>query len=409
MRATLTLLLAGLVGLLAPSLVLAQSFQEAITRALSNNCEGLNGQPPSGTYQPNLSDVCNDIPGGAGSTSSGSIASQGSTGTGAEARRILLRLEEKRQEANLGVGVRAASADQSQQRGRLGVFLTTEFEWVNKSTSPNEPAFESSSKGFIAGADYAFFPWLTAGGAVHYSYLDGNFDSQGGSFNTQAFGFTLYGSASPMPNLFIDGTIGYIHREYEISRRANFFMSNGAVAAGADGFADGNTTGDEFNLGVLGGYDFHLGALTVGPRAGVSYLTNSINGYAENPRPTQSPTGLELVYDDQHRESLTTKLGFFASYAFGVGFGVLVPQVNAEWVHEFLDNQRVVYFRFREDNLQARLRFQTDKPDRDYFHVGAGLVLVLPKDISAFVSYRALLGYNDRIAHTLDAGIRIAF
>ncbi|HKZ08925.1 MAG TPA: autotransporter outer membrane beta-barrel domain-containing protein [Methylomirabilota bacterium] len=353
-----------------------------------------------------MSAVCLAGPSGPGSTAGGSIASQGNESAGTEARRILLRLEEKRQETSLG-GIRAASADQNAQRGRLGVFLTTEFEWVDKNVSPNEPAFETSSKGLIAGADYAILPWLTAGAAVHYSYLDGSFDGDRGSFNTQSFGFTLYASASPMPNLFIDGTIGYIHREYDISRRANFFLPNGVAAA--DGFADGSTSGDEFNVAVLSGYDFHVGAFTVGPRFGVNYSTNSIDGYAENPRGTQPPTGLELVYDDQHRESLTTRLGFYSSYAFGTGFGVLVPQLSAYWVHEFLNDQRVIYFRFREDNLQARLRFQTDKPDRDYFHVGAGLVLVLPKDVSAFVSYRVLLGYDDRIAHTLDAGVRVQF
>ena len=408
-RSGLALLLVGLASLLVHTPAQAQSFDEAIHRALDLNCQGLSGAPspsPPGQYGVNLgTNICNGG-GGVGTTAGGSIAGQGSESAGTEARRILLRLSEMRQDASLGSGVRAASADQGLQQGRLGVFLTTEFEWINKSNSPNEPAFDSSSKGFIAGADYAFLPWLTAGAAVHYSYLDGDFDSRGGSFNTQSYGFTLYGSITPMPNLFVDATIGYVHREYEISRHAVYDPLGLPVV---DGFADGNTTGNEFNMGALAGYDSHFGALTVGPRAGFEYSTNSIDKYAENPRGTQPPTGLELAYDEQHRDSLTTKLGFFASYAFGVGFGVLVPQVNGEWVHEFLNDQRVIYFRFREDPAGARLRFQNDKPDRDYFRLGAGLVLVLPKDVSAFLSYRVLLGYDDRIAHTLDAGIRIAF
>lgn len=403
-RAGLALLLAASAGFFAAGRAEAQVFSEVIRNSLDGNCQGLSGI--TGSYGANLGAICSA--GGSGNTSAsgGSIAIQGTQGVGSESRRLLLRLEEQRQDARLGSDVRAASADQTLKQGRLGLFFTSEFEWVNKSQSPFEPAFDSNSKGFIAGADYALFPWLTMGGAVHYSYLDGEFTGDNGSFNTQAMGFTLYGSFSPMPNLFVDATIGYVHREYDISRRATYIT---VIPSVVDGFADGSTTGNEFNMGVVAGYDFHLGGFTVGPRAGVNYWTNHINSYAEGPRGTQAPTGLELAYDDQHVDSLVTKLGFYASYAFGLGFGVLVPQISGEWVHEFLNNQRVIYFRFREDNAASRLRFQNDKPDRDYFHVGAGLVLVLPKDVSAFVSYRVLLGYNDRIAHTLDAGIRIQF
>lgn len=402
-RSGLIWLMGALAGLFVHASVAAQSFDDAVRNSLDFQCRGLTGN--SGNYRPSLDAICSAAP-GPGATGGGSIASQGSEGAGAEARRILLRLEEKRQDAGRSNGVRAASADQSFQKDRLGLFFTTEFEWIRKSSSPNEAAFDSSSKGFIAGADYAVLPWLTAGAAVHYSYIDGHFTGDGGSFTTQALGFTLYGSASPMPNLFVDATIGYIHREYEISRRTFY---DTLIAAPVDGFADGNTTGNEFNVGVLAGYDFHVGALTAGPRVGVNYSTNDIGSFAENPRGNQDPTGLEVAYDDQHRESLVSKVGFFASYAIGVGFGVLVPQISGEWVHEFLNDQRVIYFRFREDNNGTRIRFQTDRPDRDYFHLGAGLVLVLPRDISAFVSYRVLLGYDDRIAHTLNAGLRVAF
>ena len=384
----------------------AQSFNDAMQNALSFQCGGLAG--PSGNYQSSLDSICTAIPSVQGSNSGGSIASQGASGTGAEARRILLRLEETRQDAQRDLGVRAASADEAMQRGRLGMFLTSEFEWINKTQSPNEPAFESFSKGLIAGVDYALFQWLTLGGALHYSRVNGDFGGDGGHFVTDAIGFTIYGSINPMPNLFIDATVGYIHREYEITRRANFFAPNGTFV---DGFALGNTSGDEFNMGALAGYDFVFKALTIGPRFGVNYTTNDIAGYDEVGQQAKPDfdTGLELSYNRQHRESLVTKLGFFASYALSMGLGVLVPQVGAEWVHEYLDNQRVIYFRFREDNDQAKLRFQTDKPDRNYFHLNAGLVMIFPKDVSAFLSYQALVGYNDRVAHTLNAGVRIGF
>lgn len=393
---------------LAPSAAQAQSFNDAIQGALGFQCRGLRGSPPSADYQSSLSDICGSIPNVPGSSSGGSIAIQGNSQEGSEQRRILRRLEEKRQEAR-DSGIRAASAD-SGQMGPLGFFLTSEFEWINKSASPNEAGFDSDSKGAIVGFDYGLTKMVTVGLAIHYSRADGEFDGQGGSFHTDNLGVTLYASASPFPNFFIDGTIGYIYREYETNRRATYIAPMNPAGV-TDGFAHSNTSGDEFNLGVNAGYDFFMKALTFGPRFGVDYSTIDIAGFEEVGQKNRPDfdTGLELAYKRQHRDSLTTKLGIFASYALGMDFGVLVPQFTAEWVHEFLNEQRTIFFKFREDNAGAQLRFQTDEPDRNYFRVGLGLVLVLPKNISAFINYRTLLGYNDRIAHTLNAGLRVGF
>jgi len=57
----------------------------------------------------------------------------------------------------------------------------------------------------------------------------------------------------------------------------------------------------------------------------------------------------------------------------------------------------------------GQLRFNNDPPDRDYFHAGAGLVLVLPGGFSPFLNYRALLGYNDQSGHAVTVGLRFPF
>src|SRR5690348_18514749 len=41
-------------------------------------------------------------------------------------------------------------------------------------------------------------------------------------------------------------------------------------------------------------------------------------------------TGLELAYDRQHQDSLTTVAGLFGSMAISTGIGVFVPQVTAD-------------------------------------------------------------------------------
>ena len=95
--------------------------------------------------------------------------------------------------------------------------------------------------------------------------------------------------------------------------------------------------------------------------------------------------------------------------AISTGFGVFVPQATWEWVHEFLDNQRVTHFHFVEDLGQRRFRFQNDPPDRNYFDAGLGLVLVLPNGLSPFVNVRQVFGYEKQSSTTVTAGLRFSF
>ena len=386
----------------------AQTFDDTIQRALNGGCDGLNG-PKQGT----LGSICSATgpsgPAGAGSSTGASIATQTVRQQGADERRIHLRLEEQRQSRGEG-GVLAASADPSFQIGKLGLFATAEGDWVHKDVTRFESGFSSQAGGVTVGADYGVLSWLTAGLAFSYLNTHGNYNSNNGNFTTNAYGVTLYGSVTPLPNLFVDGTVGYTRRDYDVERRASFFNSTTAPPIAANGFVKGDTTGNEFRTSVLTGYDFVISALTVGPRVGVNYSTNDIDSFTErNFSPPHTDTGLQLAYDRQHRESLTTTVGAFASYALSTPIGVFVPQLNAEWVHEYYDNQRVIYFRFREDLGNTKLRFQTDAPTRNYGNVGTGVVLVMAKGMQVFLSFRALVGYDDRQAYTANGGIRIGF
>ncbi len=144
--------------------------------------------------------------------------------------------------------------------------------------------------------------------------------------------------------------------------------------------------------------------LTIGPRVGVNYLDRRIAGYEE-----KGTTGLELIYGNQNISSLTTSAGVFASMAFSTRWGVLVPQATAEYVHEFLNDQRSVGFRFVDTLSRPRFLFQTDNPDRNFFNLGIGAVFVLPGGMSTFVNVRELVGYSTRRATNVTAGLRLAF
>ena len=102
-------------------------------------------------------------------------------------------------------------------------------------------------------------------------------------------------------------------------------------------------------------------------------------------------------------------VGLYASYAISTGFGVLLPQITGEYFHEFLNDQKLLKFRFAQDFAVTPLSYLTDKPDRDHFMLSAGLVVVLANGLSPFVNYRELLGYRDQSNHVVTLGLRVSF
>jgi outer membrane autotransporter protein len=376
---------------LAPSAP-AQTFQDAFINPLTPNgsstCPGL-----SGSFGPRLSAIC-DIAGSGGASAGTASLSIDTRGEGEE-QRILKRLRERRDGGGSG-----GAGDSMGLRG-LSLFVSGDYQSFEKGVTRFEPGYDRDTWGGTVGADYSFGGRAIVGLAFNYSHAAGTFKRQGGTFDTTAYSPILYGSVLPAPNLFVDLLAGYTRRDYTVDRRYNFTNLNVSIPTA---IAHGDTNGNEFKTGVNAGYDFVAGRLTAGPRVGFNFRENQIDSYAE-----RGGTGLELAYDKQHQTSFTSNVGAFASMAISTGIGVIVPQATFEWVHEFQDNQRVIYFHFVEDLGGTKLRFQTDAPDRDYFNAGVGVVLVLPGGLSPFFNFRQFFGYRSQSSQTFTVGLRFAF
>jgi|SRR5882762_3052872 len=385
-------LVAGLILSTAPPSG-AQGLNDVLVSVLSNNCAGLGG--PS-TVSGQLVRVC-AVPGtGAASGGGAGVTVESRLGETEEQRRQARRLAERR-------AGRGGSADQPGTG--LGVFVTGDYQFLNKDTTRFETGFEQHTAGTTVGMDYSFRGRAVVGVALNYAHEFGDFSRVAGGFDNDAYGISFYGSVVPIDNLFVDAFLGYTRKEYAFDRRVDLEIpSAGGPNRVVLGRIEGDTSSDEVRAGVTVGYDVVLGRFTVGPRAGVNYRDARIAGFHE-----RGNTGIELMYDNQNVVSLTTTLGLFASMAISTRFGVLVPQATAEWVHEFENDQRSVGFTFNDSLPRPRFLFQTDPPDRNFFNVGLGTVLVLPGGWSTFVNVRELLGYSGRTATSVTVGLRASF
>jgi hypothetical protein len=333
-------------------------------------------------------------------------------------------IQDRLREAKEGENKGAENENVQELAPGFNIFLTAGYEDLDRDVTFFEDGYDSDIRRFVVGADYRFSDMVTAGLAVNYYNQDGDLTG-GGDFENDSLGGTIFASLLPLDNLFIQATAGYAEKNYDRTRIAFFEIVDGSAPGGGGSpgglgpVGPGGSTqlaieslgpgpsmadhdGQEYSAGTLVGYDFALGNVTLTPHAGIDWIKNDFDGYRES-----GDTGLELAFYDTDENSLQSRLGVTASAAINTNFGVLVPQVNANWVHEFEDDQRTEYFSFAADTANIPFSYQDEEPDRNFAELGIGLSAVLPNGWVPFVHVQALTGhdYLDSVAGTI--GLRI--
>jgi uncharacterized protein YhjY with autotransporter beta-barrel domain len=424
----------------------AQTLNQQVDQLLANDCEALTIGNNAALIGSNLQNLCN-IGGtqtgfsGASSTGGGAASVQGAAAS--ILNRVLLQrldeIDEEEGQAHIrsasmrlnpfsallsGFGrsssvssplyattfgdssTSAAFSTSSHSRWNgLGLFASGLVESLNRDITTFQDGYKSNIFGFTGGADYRFTRKLVAGLALSYSNTDGDFRS-GGHFSTNSYGGLLFASYLPSDKTFMQVTAGYTRNNYLVARSASATITNqlNIITTATSGLASSNSHGNVFNLGLMTGYDHPIGRFTIGPRAGVNYSNTKIGDYGE-----RGSTGVELRYDDQWINSLQSVLGIQGSAAFSTSLGVLVPQFNADFIHEFANSQRFITVQFAEDfrDNPTKFRFQNDVPVRNYFNLGTGLMMVLPNGWQPFVNFRAMVGNEQFNNYAGTFGLRI--
>lgn len=387
------------------------SLDDQYTFFLDNQCFNIfNGIPGAGEATVELATLCAATaplaPGNGAGGATG--ASQGSGTVVAQEGALRRRMEEARENQQSSRVPQLASVAQQDllaqnifSQGGFSVFISGDYESRDRDRTSLEDGYDSDLGGVTAGADYLLGTKGVVGIAVNYQDLSGDFDG-GGDFDTKSYGVALYGSYFPIENLFADLVFGYARKDYEVQRVVSFV--DGATVVVPPSAISSDTDGNEFSVRGLVGYDVPIRRFTVGPRAGFNYVYTDIDGFTE-----QGSTGMELIFDDRSRTSLQSSVGVQASAAFSTGFGVLAPQINLDWIHEFEDDQQSIDVQFAGD-LQAtptKFIFNSDDPDRDFFSLRVGLVAVLANGIQPFIEYRQIFGHSFFDTYGGSIGLRL--
>ena len=303
----------------------------------------------------------------------------------------------------------AASADAGGllASDRLGLFINGSLGRIDKDRTQNEEGFKSDSGGLTAGVDYRLSETLILGGAFGWGQTNTDIDASGGSLDTDSYSLSLYGTWYQGESLFIDGIISYGWSDYDQKRNIRYSIPG---TVNVDQTASAKFDGNQWNLALNAGYDFSRGALTFGPRLGFKYISADVDSYSERmSRPTEVGSGWASRISSQDYESFTSALGGQLSYALSQDWGVLVPQLQLDWVHEYKDDIQVVNGSYIQDPTNTQYSISGDAPDSDYFNLQLGLSAQFARGQSAFIYYQKVLDYKDIDGYSIGAGIRLAF
>ncbi len=309
------------------------------------------------------------------------------------------RLQEQRGDYSEG----SETAVTSELMPGWSVFFSADGEQLDRDVTTFEDGYDSDIWGATVGTDYQLTAKSIVGLAFTFANQDGDFTG-GGDFENDSYGFIAFASFIPTEKTFVQATIGYAWKDYDRTRIVSGTVTEPGLGLELGGSVNGSFDGNEFSTGVLAGYDHTIGNLTIGPRIGLDWIYTEFDSFTE-----QGDTGLELVFDDSDETSVQSRLGFVASMAVSTGFGVLVPQFSADWVHEFGDDQRTLAFSFAEDLAGVNFTYEDEEPDENFFELAVGISAILPNGWLPYAQFRTIVGHDFLDSYAGTIGLRMEF
>ena len=215
----------------------------------------------------------------------------------------------------------------------MGTFVNGRINYGDKEQTQNQAGFDFNTIGVTTGVDYRFRDNFVVGAAVGYSQIKTDFDHSAGHLDIDTWNGSLFGTYFSTDKFYVDAALNYGDSGYDSVRRIVYTDVGGTV----DRTAKSDTDGMETSASLSAGYDFTHGAWTFGPHVGSDYYNVDVDEFRET-----GAGGLNMVVGDQNAQSFTLNAGGHLSYVFTPSWGVLIPHLRVDFVHEFEDSRELV-------------------------------------------------------------------
>lgn len=282
-----------------------------------------------------------------------------------------------------------------------GMFVNGRLSFGDAPQRGQDPGYDFETEGLTAGVDYRVSNEFVVGLALGWVATQSKLDVDGGSIDTDGWSLSLYGTWY-RDAWYAEAVVGYGRNDYEFKR---VILLPRAFQGRTEITTLGTPNSDQLSADLGGGYNFRLGeAFSLTGFGRLSYIDTSIDEYIES---GGGPFG--LAFAGQDMKSLLAEAGGEITYPISLSWGVLQPLLRVSYLHEFEDDPQVVRARFVGDPGRRFFVLRSERPDRNYLNVAAGLSATLPRGWATFLQYDTDLERDEIDIYTLSGGLRFQF
>lgn len=225
---------------------------------------------------------------------------------------------------------------------------------------------------------------LLLGVNAGYAVTGADYDDAGGSTSRlDSYSLGLYGSWF-RDGWFVDGLLSGTYNDYDLTREL--------PALGRTAKAD--PKGYAISAKTEAGYRIELQGLGLVPMASLEYIRFHQDAYTES-----GAGAADLSIGKTDSNFLESGLGGSVDYSWETEFGLLIPEVSVEWLHEWLTQSRDLTYSMT-GMPASRLSQTAAEPASDTLRLGAGASYFLNNGLALGARYQGEFEEHSR-SHSL--------
>ncbi len=263
-------------------------------------------------------------------------------------------------------------------------------DFYTKDTTANQLGYRADTAGIQFGMDRLVSPHALVGLSGGYGHTEVDIRRGGGGARIDTFRIGPYASLFD-DRAFVDAAVSYGAHWNEMHRKMLF--------GGINRTAESDYVGHDMTAYLGGGYRFNLGEYAVTPNASAQYTWYRRRGFSET-----GAGAANLTVDPDTSQSMLSRIGLSISRVFTCKSVKVCPEAFGGWWHEYLGDQSLdAHF------AQGVARFRTEREfSRDGAYYGAGVSVLLKKNVSAYVRWQGTVSNLDE-SNAVIGGVGVRF
>lgn len=308
----------------------------------------------------------------------------------------------------LGAALLAIDSTPAQEEttfGKWGLFVSGNIGRGEFDPTQLTPRYDFDVAGLTAGLDYRWSDTLVLGVALGYTRQDTQLADGLGAVEMQGFSISGYSTWYRGNDWYLDSALTFGANRYEHERSIAYVLPGEVVNQTAVASSDGTN----LSATVTFGRDFAVRGWTFGAYGRAAYSRLGFDAFEEEVDSSLNGNGLALRVESRSVSGLSSTLGGKASFAHSASWGVLVPQLDVEWVKEYGSDAEAFRGFFVDDPTATPILVLGEDLDSSYLRISLGLSMVLTQGRSGFLTYERILARSGITQQGATLGFRWEF